>query len=110
MVAMRQRYKPCPLFRHVAGASQCTDGLYFQAFTGIFGARDQQAAYPVRTKGLLDITGSPLQMGRCMDIHTGEAPIPTREDIAIITVNEQRGGDPARSSNKLDAIRKHFTA
>ena len=29
---------------------------------------------PVRTKGLLDITGSPLQMGRCMDIHTGEAP------------------------------------
>ena len=24
----------------------CTDGLYFQAFTGIFGAHDQQAAYP----------------------------------------------------------------
>ena len=64
---------------------------------------------PVRTKGLLDITGSPLQMGRCMDIHTG-GPRYLRKDIAIITVNEQRGGDPARSSNKLDAIRKHFTA
>lgn len=63
---------------------------------------------PVRTKGLLDITGSPLQMGRCMDIHTGEAPDTYEKDIAIITVNEQRGGDPARSSNKLDAIRKHF--
>jgi formiminoglutamase len=64
---------------------------------------------PVRTKGLLDITGSPLQMGRSMDIHTGEAPDTYEKDIAIITVNEYRGGDPVRAGQvSFDAIRRHF--
>jgi arginase family enzyme len=64
---------------------------------------------PVRTKGLLDITGSPLQMGRCMEIHTGEAPDTYEKDLAIITVNDYRGGDPVHAGAvHFDEIRKHL--
>lgn len=62
---------------------------------------------PVRLKGLLDQTGSPLQMGRCMDIHTGEAPDTFEKDIAIITVNEYRGTTD-ETQGHFDLFRKHL--
>ncbi len=63
---------------------------------------------PVRTRGLLHAAGSPLQMGRCMDIHTGEAPDTFEKEIAIITVNDYRGAQNTSAAITFDAVRKHF--